>query len=155
MISTLIVSHGGLATELLSSARKIAGEMPEIAALSLDWDSDPERVNAQIRDEVHRLDHGEGVLILVDVFGGTPCNEAVRLLCSEREARGENCGVEVVTGVNLPMVLRIGCLTNREIELHDAATWLSGKGQSSIRVAGPNGSAQNGPKPTKATAPCG
>lgn len=138
MISTLIISHGQLATELLAAARKIVGELPELAALSLDWDCELESVSQQIRQAVVQIDHGDGVLILVDVFGGTPYNGALRLLCTEKEQEEENgvaCGIELVAGVNLPMVLRIGCLTDKEIGLRQAAEWLSAKGQGSICVA--------------------
>lgn len=137
MFSTLIVSQGRLAAELLASARRIVGEVPDLSALSLDWEADGERVQLEIRQAVTAADHGDGVLILVDVYGGTPYNQALRLLCAERSQRGESCGVEVVTGVNLPMVLRVGCLTDRAADLHEAAQWLSGKGQGSICVAHP------------------
>ncbi len=137
MISTLIVSHGRLAVELLAAARKIVGELPELAALSIDWDCDAESVSEQIRRAVRQADLGDGVLILVDVFGGTPYNEAIRLLDTPRGEQDGACGIEVVAGVNLPMVLRIGCLTNKTIKLREAAEWLSAKGQGSICVAKP------------------
>ena len=143
MISTLIVSHGQLANELLAAARKIVGELPRLAALSLDWDCDAESVSQQVRHAVLKADRGDGVLILVDVFGGTPYNGAIGLLCATEPEREETCPVEIVAGVNLPMVLRIGCVSDQDLELRQAAEWLSAKGQGSICVAkSPHESAQ-------------
>ena len=78
MIGTLILTHGGVARELLESARVIVGPMPGFEALSLDWGDCFEDAQRKIRGAVERLDQGEGVLILTDMFGGTPCNLAVK-----------------------------------------------------------------------------
>ena len=151
MISTLIVSHGQLANELLAAARKIVGELPRLAALCLDWDCDAESVHQQVHRAVLEADRGEGVLILVDLYGGTPYNGAISLLCTGEPKREETCPVEIVAGVNLPMVLRIGCMSDQDLKLRQAAEWLSAKGQGSICVAKPP---HECPQPALNSAPC-
>jgi PTS system mannose-specific IIA component len=127
MIGTLILTHGGVARELLESARVIVGPMPGFEALSLDWGDCFEDAQRKIRGAVERLDQGEGVLILTDMFGGTPCNLAVKF---QRAGK-----VEVIGGVNLPMVLRLAGLRDGAMNLAEAARWLQVKGQRSICLA--------------------
>src|SRR5450631_3748893 len=103
MIGTLIVTHGGLARELLAAAETISGAIEGFEALSLNWTDGYEDARAKIEASIRRLDRGQGVLILTDMFGDTPSNAALSLAAAGR--------VEVVTGVNLPMVVRIGCLS--------------------------------------------
>ncbi len=127
MIGTLILSHGRLADELLAAARTITGGLEGFGALSLDWSDGFEEAQVQIRAALERLDQGDGVLILTDMFGGTPCNVALTFL--------EPGKVEIVTGVNLPMVVRLACLGRREPSLSEAASWLRDKGRRSICLA--------------------
>lgn len=127
MVGTLILSHGGLADELLKAGRTIAGGLPGFEAVSLDWGESFEQAQGKIRNSLDRLDEGEGVLILTDMFGGTPCNIALTFL--------EPGKVEIVTGVNLPMVVRLGCLGCREKPLSEVARWLRDKSRGSICVA--------------------
>ncbi len=127
MIGTLILSHGRLADELLSAARTITGGLEGFGALSLDWGDGFEEAQVQIRAALERLDRGEGVLILTDMFGGTPCNVALTFLDPGK--------VEIVTGVNLPMVVRLACLGSRELSVSEAAKWLRDKGRRSICLA--------------------
>ena len=101
MIGKLVLTHGGLARELLAAAQVIAGSTEGFEALSLDWNDPFESARAKVAAAVARLDQGEGVLILTDMFGGTPCNVA---LTFQRPGT-----VEILTGVNLPMVLRLAC----------------------------------------------
>ncbi len=127
MIGTLILTHGGVARELLESARVIVGPLTGFEALSLDWGDCFEDAQTKIRGAVERLDQGEGVLILTDMFGGTPCNLAVKF---QRPGK-----VEVIGGVNLPMVLRLAGLRDGAMTLQEAARWLQVKGQRSICLA--------------------
>jgi len=99
MIGKLILTHGGLARELVSAAQVISGRLNGFEALSLDWNDTFEEARAKVRAAIERLDEGQGVLILTDMYGGTPSNVAVTFL--------ESGKVEVLTGVNLPMVLRL------------------------------------------------
>ena len=125
MIGKLILTHGGLARELLAAAQVISGRLAGIEALSLDWNDTFEEAKAKVRAALARLDDGHGVLILTDMYGGTPSNVAVTFLQHDR--------VEVLTGVNLPMVLRLACQQNEEPQsLEDMARWLQGKGQRSL-----------------------
>lgn len=128
MISVLLVTHGRLAEELLAAARVIAGELPNFRALSLEWTDGIDEARARIAREVADLDRGGGVLVLTDMFGDTPSNAALAL-----RAEGK---VEVVTGVNLPMVVRLGCTREAEQGLEETARWLEIKGRRSIARAG-------------------
>jgi PTS system mannose-specific IIA component len=128
MIGVLIVTHGGLAAELLSAGETIAGELPNFRALSLDWSEGIDEARRRIEAEVDLLDRGDGVLILTDMFGDTPSNAALGLR--------EDGRVEVVSGVNLPMIVRLGCTVAGEQRLEDAARWLEIKGRRSICRAG-------------------
>ena len=127
MIGKLILTHGTLARELLSAARTISGELPNFEALSLEWGDSFETARAKVRAAIDRLDQGEGVLILVDMFGGTPSNVAMTFL--------EDGKVEIVTGVNLPMVVRLGCPGVEDGGLAALGKWLQAKGQRSVCLA--------------------
>lgn len=128
MIGTLILTHGGLARELLAAAREIAGELNQFEAVSLEWGDGPEEASVKVRAAIARVDTGDGVLILADTFGGTPCNVALSF-----QDPGH---VEVISGVNLPMVMRLACLGNRQqTDPTEAARWLQAKGRDSIRIA--------------------
>jgi PTS system mannose-specific IIA component len=126
-IGALVLSHGSLADELLTAARIIAGELEGFGAVSLDWSDGFNEAHAKIGAAIELLDRGDGVLILTDMFGGTPCNVALTFLDPGR--------VEIVTGVNLPMVVRLACLGRREMPVAEVAAWLREKGRSSICLA--------------------
>ena len=127
MIGILILTHGGMADELLAAARRITGDLEGFEALSLDWDASLEDATEKVRIAVQDADQGDGVLILTDIFGGTPSNVAMKQRLEGR--------VEVVSGVNLPMVVRLGCLLSSQSDpmpLDEMTLWIEGKGQSSI-----------------------
>jgi PTS system mannose-specific IIA component len=129
MIGRLILSHGGLARELLAAANVISGHLASFEALSLDWSDPFEEGRAQVAAALERLDQGQGVLILTDMYGGTPCNIAMTFYQPGR--------VEVVTGVNLPMVVRLACQAGgEEGTVSDLARAVQAKGQKSICLAG-------------------
>jgi mannose PTS system EIIA component len=127
MIGKLVLTHGGLARELLAAAQVIAGNTQGFEALSLEWNDDFEAARAKVASALGRLDHGDGVLILTDMFGGTPCNVA---LTFQRPG-----SVEILTGVNLPMVLRLACQGSDPRGVAEVARWLQGKGQRSVCLA--------------------
>lgn len=132
MVGVLILSHGPLARELLASASRISqGPLDGFEALSLDWQDQPDEAREKIRPVLERLATGhDGVLVLADIFGGTPCNVAMGF-----QRPGE---VEIVAGVNLPMVVRLGCvLQPRQMPLGELATWIRGKGRESIVIRDP------------------
>jgi PTS system mannose-specific IIA component len=124
MVGILILSHGSLAEELLASARVISGDLPDFAALTLGWHDSVDEARRKVGALLPTLDHGEGVLILTDMYGSTPFNVALGF----RQA-GK---VEVVSGVNLPMVVRLGCLTSKAMPVSEMASWIRDKGRSSI-----------------------
>src|SRR3954462_4461891 len=98
MIGVVVVTHGQLETELLNAAETIVGELPRFAAVSIGWHEDTEDARSDIADAITRVDGNAGVLILTDMFGGTPSNLAMTFLDN---------GVEVITGVNLPMLIKL------------------------------------------------
>jgi PTS system mannose-specific IIA component len=102
MIGILVVTHGALAAELARAASEIAGETEAIAAVGLDWNETGESARERIAAAIAEVDRDGGVLILTDMFGGTPSNVALSLLEPGR--------VDVVTGVNLPMLIKFANL---------------------------------------------
>ena len=99
MIGALVVSHGHLARELVSAAEMIVGEISHIQAVSIGWHDDVNDARKEIEKRIAEVDQGSGVLILTDMFGGTPSNIAFSF--------HEPGKVDVVTGVNLPMIIKI------------------------------------------------
>lgn len=125
-VAVLVLTHGPLARELLASARAIAGELEHFDALALGWSDGIEETRQKLGEALRRLDRGAGVLVLTDIFGGTPSNVAMALREPGR--------VEVVSGVNLPMLVRLGCskLTAGKMSLAEMAEWIRDKGKASI-----------------------
>ena len=99
MIGLLIVTHRDLGREFLNAAEFIVGGIDAADAVAINQSSDSEKLRKVIADKVKTLDRGQGVLILTDMFGGTPSNLSLSFLQEEM--------VEVLTGVNLPMVISI------------------------------------------------
>ncbi|MEA2599563.1 MAG: mannose system component [Acidobacteriota bacterium] len=129
MIGKLILTHGGLARELLAAANVISGQLTGFEALSLDWSDGFDDARAKVGAVLERLDQGQGVLILTDMYGGTPCNIAMTFYQGGK--------FEVLTGVNLPMVLRLACqVDGEEGTVSDLARRLQIKGQKSVCLAG-------------------
>ncbi len=124
MTKVLILTQGNLAHELLRTARTIAGSMPSFSALDLEWNDTIEEGRRKVKGALDRLGSGAEVLILTDMFGGTPTNVALTFREPGR--------VEIVTGVNLPMVVRLGCLGMPERSVTALADWIQHKGQASI-----------------------
>ena len=129
MIGKLILTHGGLARELLAAANVISDRLDGFEALPLDWSDGFDEARAKVAAALERLDEGQGVLILTDMYGGTPCNVAMTFF--------EPGKIEVLTGVNLPMVLRLACQADaEEAGVAELARWLQAKGQRSVCLAG-------------------
>lgn len=124
MVGVLILTHGPMAAELLAAAKKIAGELEHFEALTLDWAEGVDPARHKVGAAIDRLDLGEGVLVLTDIFGGTPSNIAMSL--------AEPGRVEVISGVNLPMVVRLGCLHTASMPISELTTWIQGKARASI-----------------------
>lgn len=128
MIPVLVLTHGNLANELLQAACTIDPNLSEMtSAMSLPWDVDSDEASRSLKKMLRELDRGEGALILTDMFGGTATNLALPFLEPDR--------IEVVTGVNLPMLVKLGSLKARPMPLRDLAAGLTAAGQKSIQVA--------------------
>ena len=127
MVGAVIVSHGHLANELVAAAAMIVGEIKHITAVSIGWHDEADAAREQVAGAIERVNSGSGVLILTDMFGGTPTNIAATFL-------GESA-VEVVTGVNLPMVIKVANQEPGEI-LDDLARRVRDQGKEQICLAG-------------------
>lgn len=126
MIGVLIITHGNVGLELIRAAELIKGGLLGIGHVSVDQTCDVEDVKKQIGANIKKLDQGKGVVILTDLFGGTPSNIALSFL---KEGK-----LEVVTGVNLPMLLKIS-EARKEMGLKEFATYLKNYGRKNIYLA--------------------
>jgi len=99
MIGVVVITHGQLANELVNAAEMIVGDLPQFTAVSIGWHDDVNDAREDIAGGIERVRREGGVLLLTDMFGGTPSNLAMTFLEKDR--------VEVITGVNLPMLIRL------------------------------------------------
>jgi len=132
-LGVVVVTHGQLATELVNSAEMIVGDLPHFAAVSIGWHDDVERAREEIGHAIGRVRGsaaGEGdeqtpVLVLTDMFGGTPANLAVTFVTPH---------VEVITGVNLPMLIKLA-RPQQQTDLVSLAREMREHGRNAIWVA--------------------
>jgi PTS system mannose-specific IIA component len=127
LIGALIVTHGNLANELLNAARKIESTDVVIEAVPLEWTDSVDEAREKIRVALDRVGTDGGVIIFTDMFGGTPSNISLSFLEKDR--------VEIITGVNLPMVVKFATLQQDGKDLTTVAHTISEKGSKAIRVA--------------------
>jgi PTS system mannose-specific IIA component len=125
MVGIVIVSHLNLAAEMLKTAELIVGKIDEAIPISLDPKKDVEILTTEIKDAIKNVNSGDGVIILTDMFGGTPSNLAMSFL-------GED--VEVVSGVNLPMIIKIA-MERKGVDLRGLASKAKEAGRDNINVA--------------------
>jgi PTS system mannose-specific IIA component len=125
-IGVVVVTHGLFATELVNAAEMIVGDLPRFAAVSIGWHDDMEAAREAIAAAVERVQGDAGVLILTDMFGGTPTNLGITFLAEGR--------VEVVTGVNLPMLIKLAGLRTSP-NLAEVARATRESGRNAIWVA--------------------
>lgn len=126
-IGAVIVSHGQVANELVAAAEAVVGDLSHITAVSIGWHDDVEMAQDEIRRAIDKVSSGNGVLLLTDMFGGTPTNISAMFLKDNE--------VEIVTGVNLPMVIKVASNT-REMTLHQLAKEVEDQGKEAICRAG-------------------
>lgn len=126
-IGGVIVSHGQLANELVAAAETVVGDIPHVAAVSIGWHDDVELAKDEIERAISKVSEGAGVLLLTDMFGGTPTNISAMFL-----KEGE---VDVITGVNLPMVIKLAS-QNHEVTLSEMAAMVESQGKQAIYRAG-------------------
>src|SRR3954452_2578204 len=122
-IGGVIVSHGQVATELLSAAEAVVGDLDHIDAVSIGWHDDVEAAKNEIERAIKKVSRGRGVLVLTDMFGGTPTNISAMFIKD-----GE---VEMVTGVNLPMVIKLASYTG-DADLSHLAKEVEEQGKHAI-----------------------
>ena len=126
-VAGVIVSHGQLAGELLAAAEMIIGPISFITAVSIGWHDDVDAARDEVQRAITRVSQGAGVLLLTDMFGGTPTNIASMFL--------EDGNIEVVTGVNLPMVIKLASHEGND-SLFETARRVSELGRQGIYLAG-------------------
>ena len=126
MIGVLVITHGNLGSELIKAAELIRGELKSVLAISVNADKSVENLKKEITAAIKKVEAGSGVLILTDLFGGTPSNISLSFLREQR--------VEVVTGVNLPMMLKIPDEQEKR-DLHSFADFIRNYGKKNIHLA--------------------
>lgn len=126
-VAGVIVTHGHLAGELLAAAEMIIGPISFITAVSIGWHDDVDAARDEVQRAITRVSQGAGVLLLTDMFGGTPTNIASMFL--------DDGNVEVVTGVNLPMVIKLAS-QQTNVALVETARRVCDLGRQGIYHAG-------------------
>jgi PTS system mannose-specific IIA component len=126
MIGVVVVTHGQLATELVNAAEMIVGDLPQFAAVSIGWHDEVNDAREDIAQAIERVRGDSGVLLLTDMFGGTPSNLGMTFLEKDR--------VEVITGVNLPMLIKLASLQTSQ-DLLAVAREMRDHGRNAIWIA--------------------
>jgi len=127
LIGALIVTHGNLAHELLNAARQIETDVAGIEAVPLEWNDTVDEAREKIAAGLAKIGDGRGVIIFTDMFGGTPSNISLSFL--------EQGRIEIVTGVNLPMIVKFANVKEEAKDVSTLAHVISEKGSKAIRVA--------------------
>jgi PTS system mannose-specific IIA component len=125
MIGIVLITHGSLACELLSALEHVMGPQPLVATLCIAPDDDMARRREELLDTVRVSDSGDGVIVLTDMFGGTPANLAISIMDQAR--------IEVIAGVNLPVLVKLASARRRPIA--EAAQAAQEAGRKYIAVA--------------------
>ncbi|MBF5042013.1 PTS sugar transporter subunit IIA [Aggregicoccus sp. 17bor-14] len=127
MVGLVVATHGRLADEMVATAEQIVGKLPLVATCSIEPGTALEELRAKIKGAIHQVDQGEGVIVLADLFGGTPCKESL-MMC-------QRLNIEVLAGVNLPMLLKANSLRNERLPLQEMGAMLAAYGQRNITCA--------------------
>ncbi len=126
MIGMVLVTHGRLAAEFSAALEHVVGPQQRIAAVCIGADDDMEQRRRDILDSVAKVEEGDGVVLLTDMFGGTPSNLAISVL--------DRANVEVIAGVNLPMLIKLASVRSTS-KLPVAVTQAQEAGRKYINVA--------------------
>ncbi len=126
MIGIVLVTHGRLAEEFVAATEHVVGPQEAIRSICIGPDDDVEQRRAQIVEAVEEVDQGSGVVVLTDMFGGTPSNLAISIMDKER--------VEVIAGVNLPMLIKLASVRHDQ-DLAAAVVCAQEAGRKYINVA--------------------
>lgn len=126
MIGMVLVTHGHLATEFRSALEHVVGPQSQMRTVTIGPDDDMERRRAEIIQAVRDVDSGDGVVVLTDMFGGTPSNLAISVM--------DGSNVDVVAGINLPMLIKLASV-REEVTLEQAVLQAQDAGRKYISVA--------------------
>jgi PTS system mannose-specific IIA component len=126
MIGLVIVTHCGLALEFRSALEHVVGPQTQLETVSIGPDDDAAVRRGQIVDAIHRTDTGDGVIVLTDMFGGTPSNLAISVM--------DEANVEVIAGINLPILVKLASVRS-EMPLSDAVVSAREAGRKYIKIA--------------------
>lgn len=126
MIGLVIVTHGGLADEFRSALEHVVGPQQHVETISIGPDDDMEQRRNDILRAMEQVETGAGVVLLTDMFGGTPSNLAISVM--------DNPNVEVIAGINLPMLIKLASIRG-EVEISDAIAQAQDAGRKYISVA--------------------
>lgn len=126
MIGMILVTHGKLAEEFVHAMQHVVGRQEAVATVCIGPNDDMERRRKEISDAVKKVDTGTGVIILTDLFGGTPSNLAISLMKAGH--------VEVIAGINLPMLIRLAKARN-SMDVREAARAARDAGRNYITIA--------------------
>ena len=126
MIGMILVTHGRLAEELRSAMEHVVGSQRNVDTVCIGPDDDIENRRAEIEACIGRCDTGDGVVLLTDMFGGTPSNLAISVM--------EQTKAEVIAGLNLPMLIKLASIRSR-LPLEEAVRWAQEAGRKYISVA--------------------
>ena len=126
MIGLVLVTHGQLAKEFVAAMEHVIGPQEQTEAICIGPDDDMEQRRSDIMNAVGRVDSGDGVVLLTDMFGGTPSNLAISIM--------DKAKVEVIAGLNLPMLIKLASVRNNDT-LEDAVTAAQEAGAKYINVA--------------------
>ncbi len=127
MIGMILVTHGRLAEELRSAMEHVVGSQRNVDTVCIGPEDDMDNRRAEIEACIGRCDTGDGVVLLTDMFGGTPSNLAISMM--------ERKGVEVIAGVNLPMLVKLATLRTDELSVEELARQLCAYGQKNVVLA--------------------
>ena len=126
MIGMVLVTHGRLADELVAALEHVVGPQPSVATVCIGPEDDMEQRRLDILQSTAKVDDGSGVVLLTDMFGGTPSNLAISIM--------DKAKVEVIAGVNLPMLIKLASVRHHE-NLNDAVASAQEAGRKYINVA--------------------
>ena len=126
LVGLVLVTHGNLALEFISAMQHVVGKQEKVAAVCIGPEDDMEMRRQEILDKVGEVDSGAGVVVLTDMFGGTPSNLAISIM--------DRAPVEIIAGVNLPMLIKLASL-RKEKNLKETVSGAQEAGKKYINVA--------------------
>lgn len=136
MIGMVVVTHGRLAEEFIAAMEHVVGSQSALQAISIGPDDDMEQRRQDILDAVTDVEEGDGVILLTDMFGGTPSNLAISIM--------DSTNVEVIAGINLPMLIKLASVRTTECTMEEAVSAAQESGRKYINIASHVLSGDNG-----------